>query len=347
MWLPWAQKNFPPSPWPLSAPSEAGRYQNGGKNPFSIVKHLAAEGITLSVVALGQPTDRDVPFLQDLAEKGRGRFHLTSDAADLKALFMEETKQLVDPGLEESGSHVALKQWHPVLRDVDLSTAPLLYGYNKVLPRPRSRVVLEALPHDEPLLAIWQRGLGQVAAVTTDGGSRWAADWLRWEGYQRFWTQLARHTMPSGQRGSEALDIETNGSKTTVRVTQRTTEGLSAMPQGISAQVTCGDKVLDRELKPSQPGVWSVEFLLESQALCHVEDVGESGDKLGERDFYTRPSSELAATTINERLLSDLEKSTAKAKKVKGTDMIELWPWLLLLAALMLPVDAFARRIVH
>jgi hypothetical protein len=46
-------------------------------------------------------------------------------------------------------------------------------------------------PLDEPVLASWNVGLGQVVAFTSDA-STWASGWLQWPGYQRMWTQIVR-----------------------------------------------------------------------------------------------------------------------------------------------------------
>jgi len=45
--------------------------------------------------------------------------------------------------------------------------------------------------HD-PLLATWQYGLGKVVAVTFDPSGSGSADWIRWEGFGKFWSQAVR-----------------------------------------------------------------------------------------------------------------------------------------------------------
>ncbi len=80
------------------------------------------------------------------------------------------------------------------LKDIDLDSAPFLLGYVMTRPKPTSEVIL-ATEKGDPLLAWWRYGLGMTAAFTSDAKSRWAAEWLTWPGYGKFWTQVVRQTM--------------------------------------------------------------------------------------------------------------------------------------------------------
>ena len=75
-----------------------------------------------------------------------------------------------------------------------MEVAPFLLGYVMTRPKPTSEVIL-ATESGEPLLAWWRYGLGMTTAFTSDAKSRWAAEWITWEGYSKFWTQVVRQTM--------------------------------------------------------------------------------------------------------------------------------------------------------
>ena len=47
----------------------------------------------------------------------------------------------------------------------------------------------------EPILARWRHGAGWSVAWTSDVKNRWAVDWIRWNGYPKFWGQMVRTTM--------------------------------------------------------------------------------------------------------------------------------------------------------
>ncbi|MEO8351256.1 MAG: VWA domain-containing protein, partial [Chthoniobacteraceae bacterium] len=52
----------------------------GGGTSLDLASAMLSSKITTSVVALGLDTDKDTAFLRQLAERGNGRFYLTSDA---------------------------------------------------------------------------------------------------------------------------------------------------------------------------------------------------------------------------------------------------------------------------
>ena len=47
----------------------------------------------------------------------------------------------------------------------------------------------------DPLLAHWQFGLGRSVAFTSDAKAKWAQDWLGWEKYRQFWSQIAKWSL--------------------------------------------------------------------------------------------------------------------------------------------------------
>ena len=54
---------------------------------------------------------------------------------------------------------------------------PILHGYVSTTAKPRADVVLKS-DKDEPVLAVWQYGLGRTAAWTSDLSGQWTSDWI-------------------------------------------------------------------------------------------------------------------------------------------------------------------------
>ena len=54
-----------------------------------LLGELTAVGVTVSMVSIG--AGPDTPWLQEMAELGGGRFHLTDEAANLPQIFTQET----------------------------------------------------------------------------------------------------------------------------------------------------------------------------------------------------------------------------------------------------------------
>ena len=55
-------------------------------------------------------------------------------------------------------------------------------------PTPRSSCV----DGRDPLYSRWQYGLGRAAVFASDAKARWAADWITWKGYDKFWVNVCR-----------------------------------------------------------------------------------------------------------------------------------------------------------
>ena len=86
------------------------------------------------------------------------------------------------------------------LAGLDLTHAPTLLGYVETQAKPDSQLLL-ATKGGDPLLVVGRSGRGASVAFTSDIQSRWAAAWLRWPEFGRFWAQLVRGAMPQGPAG--------------------------------------------------------------------------------------------------------------------------------------------------
>ena len=75
-----------------------------------------------------------------------------------------------------------------ILDGLDIESAPPLKGYVRFEAKPTAETILRFDKH-EPLLVRWQYGLGRSAVFTSDAKARWAASWIYWKGFDKFWTQ--------------------------------------------------------------------------------------------------------------------------------------------------------------
>ena len=93
--------------------------------------------------------------------------------------------------LNEDPFHVKVGADSVLTSAIGWGSAPLLYGYVATSAKDRAQVPL-LTQKDDPLLAAWRYGLGKSAAFTSDAKNRWGRDWLDWNGYEKFFTGLAR-----------------------------------------------------------------------------------------------------------------------------------------------------------
>lgn len=169
-----------------------------------LVSAMIAESITVTTVGLGG--DVDEQLLKMIADVGGGRYHSVPDANNLPRIFTKETEMIARAA--------AVEEWFPVtqvgdaafLRGVDVRTAPNLHGYVSTKMKPSPAQELLQSDTQEPILARWRVGLGWTLAWTSDVKSRWAVEWLRWPGFERFWGQLVHEHMR--QKHRRELDMK-------------------------------------------------------------------------------------------------------------------------------------------
>jgi len=155
------------------------------------VSHAASHnGITTSCVSLGR--GHHSAKLEDLSARGSGRFYIVEDATRLPAVFAQETVLASRASVIDKDFTPQLASSHSILRNVELSAAPMLHGYVVTIVKPRSTTILTG-PESDPILATWTAGVGQTAAFTSDLMDRWGGEWTQWEGAARLVAQTARH----------------------------------------------------------------------------------------------------------------------------------------------------------
>jgi uncharacterized membrane protein len=179
--------------------------------------NFARHGVTTSVIGMGDKTDPDSPFQQDVARAGHGRWDASSNVMALPRLFAKdaflvsrqafvEKKEGITPTLHPS----------PLLEGFESAGAaggagvPKIYGYVGTTLKPRATLAMHGLEADDPVLAHWSIGLGKCVAYTSDTGDRWGRDWAAWNGYSKFWAQVvrwvSRGTLSNGVATSTVID---------------------------------------------------------------------------------------------------------------------------------------------
>lgn len=190
-----------------------------GQTPEEGIPELAAnmraDGITVSVVGLGQGVSR--PLLQQTADRGAGRAHFTSDPRHVPRIFMRETSGLMGrrPSSIPTTAHVARPS--SALKGVPWSRAPALGGYVPSQLRAGAEALL-VTDAGEPLLARSRHGLGWSVAWTSDLQPRWATAWLRWRHFGRAIAQIVRAHGRSAPQAPFSLELAAQGGSLMARL---------------------------------------------------------------------------------------------------------------------------------
>jgi uncharacterized membrane protein len=328
--------------------SSSGQYE-------AILARMKAAGITLSTVGAGGGAN---PFLEELARQGGGRYYDAVNPASIPDIFLKETQQVSGQQIVEERFYPAITASSPIIRGLDAGF-PSLLGYNGTTSKAAATTVLVS-GRSDPVLAQWQYGLGRSVAWTSDATGRWARSWVGWDGFTRFFGQLVAWTFPGEEaEGIEASFVPGPGG-TTLRVES---VGPDGSPRDFYAtSVVLVDPALEQrriDLAQVAPGVYeaSVGDLAPGAYALRVTQTLAGAAAVGRTLGLVAPTpAEYRLLGTNEPLLAAIRDATGGRPVTAAEDAwlhdlgttageTPLWPWLLVIALLLWPLDIFLRRV--
>ncbi len=231
---------------------------------YNLADRIFARGTTISTVAVGDGANERL--LDGIAQRGGGRFYKVQGAGALMQLpqiFMKEAqtirRSLIWEGEPFSPQVVGI----PTETMRGIGSVPAISGYVVTAPRDGlSQITIKATQVSEagdtvedPIAAQWQYGLGRVAVFTSDATTRWAGDWVGWQGYKQFWEQQIRWAMrPAGSSNVRVL-TEERGDQTAIIVEALDDQGERLNFASFRARVSTPDgTATDVRLRQVGPG---------------------------------------------------------------------------------------------
>ncbi len=323
-----------------------------------IATSMVGARITCSTVAVGN--DADKPLLEQIAKIGQGRYYQAEDPASIPQIFAKETVTASKSAINEQPFLPQVLRPTQALSEIDFENAPFLLGYVMTRPKPTSELVL-ASEKGDPLLAWWRYGLGMTVAFTSDAKSRWAAEWLTWPGYSKFWAQVIRHAMRKSDTRGVQVQVEHKGQK--AMVTLDAVDPTGRFLNQAETELTVIDPHLGERKKlaltQTAPGRYVAEFDTPQSGAYHLDlSQKHEGKQLyhQSRGLAVGYPDELRLRPTNEELLRQIARvsggqyDSAPAALFAASDRTvlrttPLWPYLVTLAALIFLADVALRRI--
>jgi Mg-chelatase subunit ChlD len=325
-----------------------------------LVKKLNQEnGITISTVGVGNDA---APFLKDIAALGGGRYHFTNNVSSIPSIFTEETTLASRAYIVEESFYPTLVNSSPILAGI--AAAPQLHGYVATSAKDLAQVILKSEKGD-PILAVWQYGLGKSVAFTSDATGRWASDWARSEIFPTVWAQAVRYTINDSLNSALQMTIESKGEKANIMLDARSRTGdfLNAYqikaniiaPNGEAQNVTFTQVAPGRyesEFIPKEQGIYLIRFAGTTDAGSESASFAETtGWALSYSPEYQRidpnPDLLLRLSALTNGQVATPLPADIFAHNLKATRASQpIAPWLLLIAVMLLPFDIAVRRLI-
>jgi uncharacterized membrane protein len=322
-----------------------------------LLRRMAKDKITVSTVAIGK--DADVPLMVDVAKWGRGRFYYTEDDATIPRIFTLETQLASKASLvEQPFKATVASPAHEAIQEINWKEAPPLGGY--VATSMKSSADLVLMTHQEdPLLATWRYGLGRSVAFTSDAKAKWGVLWVRWGGFNKFWSQVTRWTLRTGTRSDTVATVSRTDNVGEILVDAIDPKGEFINFLDSQVGVVSPDKtrtVVDLEqigpgryrgrFPAAQEGVYLVgmaqrraDQMVGSQLAGLVVPYGQEFRDLGVDETFLREITELTGGGM----LSD-PKDAFLQNRHKSRLSVDIWPWLVGLVAVLLIPEVALRR---
>jgi uncharacterized membrane protein len=242
-----------------------------------LVQRMARDGITVSTVSVG--SDADVQLMADIAKDGKGRGYVALDPSTIPQIFTTETLLISRDLLVEKVFTPSIAASVGPLKGIGHSL-PSLRGYVLTYPKPRAELLMKA--DKDPLLVSWRYGLGRVMAFTSDLSGRWGKDWVTWQGFPQWASQLARDTLRKVLEARNRMDFQPEGESVKVVADFVAKDGKFLNHLRLKANITAPNRATEAsDFQQTAPGRYEGKFA-PSQRGIHLLTLYADGNRAGE-----------------------------------------------------------------
>ena len=223
---------------------------------------LAAENTTISTIGLGYGADRDT--LAAIALVGKGRYHEVLRASDLPRTMTVESQAAHSENIQQGSTSLkAVETGHPILSGIAEAQLPVLTGYNALTSKADEGAedVLLSASFGDPLLSVWQYGLGRVTAWMGDLGEEWTQSWDSPDDQALFWSQVVRYTLPGPALQGLQASVQVSETDMTVEAYLQNTVGLPInLADLVFSYASADGKLQSYELPQVEAGLYRLRL---------------------------------------------------------------------------------------
>lgn len=183
-------------------------------NYTDVISDYTANGITLSTVAVG--TGSDTKLLKRLADNCGGRYYYSDISSDIPKIFAQEVFLGGDSYIQNGDFPLAVRGGHELTHGLFADGWPSLYGYVAATPKTASNPVIVSADKEDPILTVWQYGLGRTAAWNSDVTGEWSGAFSGKDDYVQLWKRIVDYSTGNADMGEDSVNVVTAGEQTEV-----------------------------------------------------------------------------------------------------------------------------------
>ncbi len=237
----------------------------GETDNFSdVIRSCTDSGITLSTVAVGDGSDKRL--LKRLADHCGGRYYYSDESSDVPKIFAQEVFLGGDSYIQNGVFSLSVLQSHELTGDLFPAGWPALYGYISATPKTASSPVIVSAEKGDPILTVWQYGLGRTAAWNSDVTGEWTGAFAGQEDYVQLWKRIVDYSTGNADMGEDSVNVVTAGERT--QIDYQTSDYDGATEILVTVIDPDGD-VTEEKLHAAAPGKYKAELSTPQTGLYH------------------------------------------------------------------------------
>lgn len=317
-----------------------------------LVEKMNKENITASTVAVGEGAD--VTLLENIAKGAKGRFYYTDTGDNIPRIFAKETFMAAKAYLNNREFTPVITNQHNIIAGAATEGLPSLLGYIAATPKSTARMLL-ASDQDDPILTVWQYGLGKTIAWNSDISGKWSSNYVGWGDNIKLWQNMINWTIEKYESDNLTAEVVQEGGKGVISVEA---EGESEQLETTAVIVSPDMTNQEVALYPTVPGQYRGDFDIKSQGAYLIKVLQKKGGEIigaastGVSIQYS-PEYRLDQKNDNiERLVKETgaiyierPEDVYKGKMEDIYGVVDITPFLLIMALLIFLIDIALRRL--
>ncbi|MDE7479450.1 MAG: VWA domain-containing protein, partial [Lachnospiraceae bacterium] len=229
-----------------------------------MIQNCIDNDITLSAVAVGN--DSDTGLLKHLADECGGRYYYSDSSSDIPRIFAQEVFLGGDSYLQNGAFSLSVQKGHELTSSLFPDGWPALYGYIAATPKTASNPIIVSGEKGDPILTVWQYGLGRTAAWNSDVTGEWTGAFAGQEDYVQLWKRIVDYSVGNANMGEDSVNVVTVGERTEL---DYQTSDFSGATEILVTVIDPEGDTTEEKLYATAPGKYTTEISTPQTGLYH------------------------------------------------------------------------------